>query len=131
MGKCLGTERSRDFSEDLLGLEHPPHATLAVGMVAHRRPEDADAVGAQALDVALRRRVLPHLHVHGRRYHERTAAREAQGREQVVAEPVRDFREEIGRRGRHHDDVPVARKLDVAHTVGHARVPHIGVHRLA
>ncbi len=130
-GKCLGTERSRDFCEDLPGLEHPPHTTLAVGMVAFSRAEDAHAVGAQALDVALRRRVLPHLHVHRRRDHERAAARKAKRRKQVVAESVRDFGEEIGRCRRDHDDVPVARELDVAHAVGHARVPHIGVHRLA
>ncbi len=130
-GKSLGAERHRDFGEDLLGLEHPAHATFAVGVVAFRRAEYADAVGAQALHVALRRRVLPHLHVHRRRDHEGAAARKAKRREQVVAESVRDLGEEIGRCGRDHDDVPVARELDVAHAVGHARVPHVRVHRLA
>ena len=130
-GKGLGTERNRHFGEDLVGLEHPPHAAFAVGVVAFRRPQDADAVGAEALDVALRRRVLPHLDVHRRRDHEGAATREAKRREQVVAESVRDFREEIGRRGRDHDDVPVARELDVAHAVGHARVPHVRMHRLS
>jgi len=55
--------------------------------------EDADAVGGKALDVALRRRVS-HISTFIAGATRANTAREAQGREQVVAEAVRDFREE-------------------------------------
>src|SRR5260221_12718347 len=95
--KRLWAERTRDFGQYLRWLEHPPHAAFAVRMVTFRRTEDADPIGAQALDVTLRRRVLPHLHVHRGRDHERAAARDVQRREQVVTQAVRKLRETIAR----------------------------------
>jgi len=62
-------------------------------MIAFCGAQNGDPVGAQVPEVALRRRVLPHLHIHGRCDQQRAAARQAQGREQVVAEAVCEFGE--------------------------------------
>jgi hypothetical protein len=82
-------------------------------------------------DVALRRRVLPHLDVHRGRDQQRAIARDARGREQIVGQAVRHLGDEVGARRRDHDRFDAARKLDVRHVVLEARVPQVGHHRLA
>jgi hypothetical protein len=99
-------------------------------LVARRRPGDENAVVAQELEVALRRGVLPHLHVHRRRKHQRAAPREAKRRQEIIGEPMRHLGHEVGARRRHQDQVAVARMLDVTHVVGHSAVPKVGPDRL-
>ena len=86
---------------------------------------------AQLRDVALRGRVLPHLPVHRRHDQQRTIARDAQRRQQIVGHAVRELGEEVGRGGRDHDRVGFTRQIDVRHVVRHAPVPLAGVDRTA
>ena len=105
------------------GFEHAAVADFAAGLVAACGAQDLDSIGAKLRDIALRRRVAPHLPVHRRRDQQRTIAREAQRRQQVVGMAVRELGDEIGRRRRDDDRIGVARELDVTHRVGGARSP--------
>ena len=54
---------------------------------------------------------------------------DAHRRQQIVAEPVRDLREEVGRCGHHDDRIGLARQVDVGHVVRLARIPLAGEDR--
>ncbi len=112
--------------EDVGRLGHAAHAHLAARLPARRRADDVHAVGAQGVRVALRSGVLPHLHVHGRRHHQRAAARDAQRGKQVVGEPLRQLGHEVRGSGRDQDELAVARQLDMPHAVVDARIPQVG-----
>ena len=56
---------------------------------------------------------------------------EAQRREQVVGEAVREPADEVGRRGRDQDPVGPARELDVSHRRLGGLVPEVGAYRPA
>ena len=84
---ALRLEEGDQLGEQLGRLEHAAVADLAAGLVAAAGAEHGGAVGAQLRDVALRRRMRPHLAVHRRRDEQRAALdrpRQAQQREQVV-----------------------------------------------
>ena len=106
----LGRERRpHGLGRSPSGFEHAAHADLAARLVAARRARGSRRRRARRLrDVALRRRVVPHLPVHRRRDEQRALAREAQRREQIVGEAVRELGDEIGGGGR--DDDRVARR---------------------
>ena len=89
-------------------------------------PRMAHAVAAQRVHVALRRRIVPHLHVHRRRHQQRALARQAQRGQQVVGKALRQLGEEIARWPARPRSLAVARQLDVRHVVGHARIPQVG-----
>ncbi len=132
---CAGEQFWRDQAGDRLRdierFEHSAHAGFAARLVAAVGAQYRHAVALQALDVAARGGVLPHLAVHGGGDDQRAFAREAQRREQVVREPVGELGDEIGRGGGNDDRVLAARELDVRHVVGDAGIPHVGVDRLA
>nr|GEU28492.1 hypothetical protein [Tanacetum cinerariifolium] len=132
-GQHLGLERCDQLFEQLHGFEHAAHADFTAGLVAGGRAEDDDAVFLELARIAAGGRVLPHLHVHGRRNQERhvARARQAHGGEQVVAHAVRQLGHEVGRAGRDHDRVRVAGDVDVGHVVVHARIPLAGKHLVA
>ena len=81
-------------------------------------------------EVALRRRMRPHLAVHRRRDQQRAALdrpRQAEQRQQVVGAAVQQLGDEVGARRRDQHGVGLARQVDVRHVVGVARVPLAGV----
>ena len=75
--------------------------------------------------------LAPHLLVHGRRHRDRRLGRQAQRRQQIVRQAVREPREKIGARGRHQHQLGPARELDVPHGRLGRRVPQVGAHRAA
>jgi hypothetical protein len=89
-----------------------------------------DAVAAQCFDVARGRGVLPHLDIHRRRDHQRTASRDAKRGQQVVREPVRELRHEVCRSRRNQDELAIARVLDMPHGILDAVIPKIHPYRL-
>ncbi|KAG1433140.1 hypothetical protein G6F57_022384 [Rhizopus arrhizus] len=103
--------------------QHAAVAGFAASLFAGRGAQDADAVGAQLFDVALRGRVGPHLAVHRGRHQKRTGARQAQRGQQVIGHAVRQLRHEVGAGGGDQHGVRAAREVDVRHVVGHARIP--------
>ena len=86
----------------------------ALRHLARFRPDEADAVGGELLDVAARRRMRPHARVHGRRDQHRLVGGEQHGGGEVVGKAVRHLRQEIGGGRRHDDQVGLARQADVA-----------------
>jgi hypothetical protein len=81
---------------------------FAAGLVARRGPGEDHAVLEQHGEVSLRRRVVPHLHVHRRRQHQPAAPCEHQRREQVIGKAVRHLGEEVRACRRDQDQVAVA-----------------------
>ncbi len=82
-----------------------------------RRLDHEHTAGAQRRDVGDRRRVLPHLGVHGRRHHHRTARRQQRVGQQVVGEAVRRLGQQVGGGGRDDDQVGLLPEAHVRHLV--------------
>jgi hypothetical protein len=104
--------------------QHASHADFAARLVSRRRPGDEDAVVAQREHVSLRRRVLPASRRSSPGNHHGSAARARVSRADR-REAMRDLGDEVGGRRRDHDQVAIARKLDVPPCFGNARIPQI------
>jgi hypothetical protein len=94
--------------EELLGLGQPPGPGVSAGQPPRRRRHDVDAALGEQGDVGLGGRVLPHLGVHGRRHHDRAPCGEQHVRQQVVGQATCGAGQQVGRRGRHDDEVGLA-----------------------
>jgi len=108
-------QRRFDGGEDLVRLRHAPEAVLAAGHVALVGADGHDAARLQGGEVRLGRGVLPHAHVHRRGDQHRLVGGEQRGGGQVVGAPLRHLGQDVGGGRRHHQQVGVARQLDVAH----------------
>jgi hypothetical protein len=125
-GEPLRLEERDHVGKQFGRLEHPPVADFAAGLVAAARAEHGRAVAAQLADVALRRRMRPHLAVHRRRDQQRAALDrpgQAEQREQVVGAAVQQLGQEVGAGRRDEHRVGFAREVDVRHAVRLAPVP--------
>ena len=78
-------------------------------------PTKQHAVRAQLRDIALRRRMQPHPHVHRRGDQHPLVGREQRGRGEIVGEALRHPGQQIGGRRRDDDEIGVARQFDMAH----------------
>jgi hypothetical protein len=124
-------EVALDCAEDLGGLGHAAGAVFAARHVAVIGAHDGDAVLPQRGQVALRRRMLPHAHVHRRRHeHGRVGGQQRRGGE-VGSKAGRHARQKIGGGRRHDDQVGGARQLDVAHLGLVGEAEQIGEHAFA
>ena len=94
---------------------HPPGPELAAGHVALIRADHMDAVAGQHRQIALRRRVLPHPHVHRGRDQHGLVRRHKQGGGEVIRMPPRHLRHQIGGGGRDDQQIGGAGKLDMPH----------------
>jgi len=102
-----------DVGEDLLRLREPPVPDEPAGEGAVGRGEHLGAVGAEGGEVALGRRVGPHVVVHRRADEHRAAARERDGREHGVAHARGQLGEGRRRRRGHHEEVGPEAEVDV------------------
>ncbi len=119
-------ERVLDLGKDRGGFGQAPGAVFAARHLALVGVDDINAVVAQLRDIALRRRVLPHAHVHrGHREHRRVG-REQQRGGKVVGVPRRHLGDEVGGGGRNDDQVGLARQLDMSHLDLILEVPERG-----
>ena len=114
-GQRLRLQEGDQRVEQFLRFQHAALADFAAGLLASSRTENGDAVGCQLRDVALRRRLFPHLPVHRRRHQQRAVARQAQRGQQIVGHAVGESREEIGRGRRHQHGIGAAGQIDVRH----------------
>ena len=117
--------------EDMFRLGHAAGAEFAAGHVTLLRADPLDAVAAQERKVALRRRVVPHPHIHRRRDQHLLVGRHQQGRGQIIRMSARHLRHQIRRGGRHHHQIGIARQLDMAHLRLSRQVEQIAMHILA
>ena len=128
----LGSSSAAISVEDLGRLEHAAHADLAARLVARRGAERSRTPSARsALDVALRRRVVPHLaFIAGA-----TSSGQSRARHSVdsrsSARPCASLAMKSALAGATTIELAVARELDVRHVVGDAAVPQVGEDRLA
>ena len=123
-------QRLLDRREDRLGLGQAPRPIFAARHLALVGLEDRHAVGAQPRDVAPGRLVLPHPHVHRRRGEHRLVGGEQQGGGEIVGDPRRHLRQQVGGRRADHDQVGLAAELDMAHLDLVLEVPQAGMDRL-
>ncbi len=108
-------ERGRNGGEDLGGLGHAAGAELAAGHLALVRADHERAVGLNGREIAARRRVVPHAHVHCRREKHALVGGEEEGAGEIVRLPAGELRDQVGGGGRDDDEVGAPRELDVAH----------------
>ncbi len=122
-------ERGANRLHDLGRLAHAPRAIFAAGHLAVFRPDEQCAVRAQPRDVAPRRRMQPHAHIHRRGEQDPLIGGQQKRRRQIVGQPMRRAREQIGGRRRDDDEVGLPRKLNMPHFAFARRVEEIGVNR--
>ena len=104
-----------DGGDDFERLGHAPDAGFAaLGHFAGVRPDDANAVGLELRQVALRRLRRPHVRIHRRRDQDRLVGREQDGGGEIVGVAARHLRHEVGGRRRDDDEVGVAGEADMA-----------------
>jgi hypothetical protein len=109
-----GREQTLRRVRDLGRFGHAARPELGLGHRALVRADEMDAVSPEGRDVPLRRRMLPHAHVHGRREEDGQRGGEQDRGGEVVGQSGRHLGHEVRGRGRDHDQVGIARKLDVA-----------------
>ena len=133
---ALARERARRPPEELaaarddrLRLGHPARADLALGELAALGADELDAPRAQRLDVRLRRRVLPHAHVHRGRDEDRAAEGERGLGQDVVGEAVRELRERVRRERRDDEQVGLRAGADRARAARSRRASASNVSR--
>ncbi len=99
---------------NLGGLRHSSDARFAgfrhlAGVGADRD----NTVAPELHDVAAGRGIVPHQRIHRRRQQNRSVGGEQDRAGKIVRVAVRHLRHQVGGRGRHHDQVAVARKANV------------------
>ena len=138
IGGNIGTGRTRieakrigDFEPDGFRLRQAAGAEFAAGHVAHIGLHHMHAAGAQRLDIARGRLVLPHFHIHGGHGHDRLIGGEQHGCGQIVGNARSHFRQHIGRGRAHDDQIGIARQLDMTDFSLVLEIPQSGVHLIA
>ena len=88
-------------------------ASHPAGEIAFVGIDDVHAARAQHLDIFLRRRVIPHVHVHRRRDDHRRGGCEIQSGQKIVGNAAREFREDVGGGGSDQQQIGALRDSDV------------------
>ena len=121
-------ERGDDFER----LGHAADAGFAaLGHFAGIRSDEANAVGGELREIALRRLGRPHLRVHRRRDQDRLVGREQHGGGEIVGMAARHLGDQVGGRRRDDDEIGVARQADMADVELALRIEQVGIGALA
>ena len=91
------------------------------------RLHDRNAVRAQLGDIADRRGMLPHPHVHGGRHEDRLVGRQQHGRGEIIRETGIRLGHQIGRCRADDNKIGRARQLDVAHLGFVIEIEQLGI----
>jgi hypothetical protein len=113
--RSFQAERAVDRREDRLGLGQAARAKFAAGHRPFVGFEHRHAVAAQRRDVAARRGMLPHPHVHRRGGEDGLVGGEQQSGCQIVGDAGGHLGHQIGGGGCDHDEIGFAAELDMAH----------------
>ena len=117
-------DRGGDFKR--LGHAASP-SFAALGHFPGIRTDDADAVGAELREIALRCLRRPHVRVHRRSEQDRFVGREQHGGREIVGMAAGHFRDQIRGRRRDDDQIGVARQADMADIEFALRIEQVGV----
>ena len=115
------SEHFANFLDDGLRGGQAARAGHAASQVAFIGIDDVHAARAQRREIFLRRGVLPHVDVHGRRHDDGSLGGEIQRGEEIVGDAVREFSENVGGGGRHKQQVDSLRHGDVFDGAFHVR----------
>ena len=116
-----------DRAQDPLRLRQPARPIFPAGHLALVGIEDRHAVGAQPGDVADCGVVPPHPDVHRRRREHRLVGGEEEGGGEVVRDPRRHLRHQIGSGRADHHQVGLPAELDMPHLGLVLEVPEAGM----
>ena len=120
-------QQALDGVGDFFWLRHAAGPEFVAGHGAVVGPDEMDAALLQGLDVGDGRRMGPHAYVHRRRRQHRLVGGEQHGRGEIVGQARRHARQDVGGRRRHHQQVGIARELDVAHLAFVGQREHVAV----
>ena len=108
-------QRRLDRRHDLQRFRHAPRPEFAASHVALIGSDRQHALPGQSRQIARRRRVGPHPHIHCRRDQNPRVGGQQKGRGQIVRAALRHLCHQVRRRRCHHDQVRHPRQLDMAH----------------
>jgi hypothetical protein len=118
-----------DLVEDVVDRRHSPGAVAAGRETADGGTCERDAASAQRLDVGLRRRVLPHRGVHGRRDEKWGTRGQCCAGEEVVGDSLRQLGDHVGGGWRNDERVGDFGQRDVLDREWIGEVEHPGSDR--
>ncbi len=131
-GQRIGPQRQGKQPLDLhrygLGLGQPPLAIFAARHFAVVRFHDVHAIGPQLRQIALRRLMVPHAHIHGGDSQHRLVGSQQQRRRQVVRNAGRHLRQDIGGGRRDHHQVGLTAELDMPDLALGLQVEQVVIH---
>ena len=81
--------------DDVLGLGQSTRADHAACQISAAGLDDEHAALPQHFKVGLRRRMLPHVYVHGRSHNHRRLGREVERREKIVGDALGELRDDV------------------------------------
>ena len=91
--------------QNLRRFGHPARPEFTTGHSTFIRANEQNPIGAQLRHIALRGRMAPHPHIHGRRHQNPRVRGQQQGRGQIVRTPLRHLRHQIGGCRGHHNQI--------------------------
>ena len=128
-GRCAGTSSASAAAAIGGRLRHAALAGLvALRHLARFRADEAHSVALQGGAVAPRRRMRPHLRVHGGRQKHGPVGGEQNGRGEIVGKSVGELGHQVGGGRRHQHQVGLAGQPDVADILFVLTVEEIGEH---
>ncbi len=126
----FGRAKARNRLPDRLRLGQPARAIFAARHRPFVRVQHRHPVIAQSRDIAPRGGMIPHAHVHRGHGDHRLVGRQQQRGRQIVGDPRRHLRHQVGARGANHHQIRLAAQLDVAHLGLVLKIPQRGIDRL-
>ena len=109
----LGIQGRTHCGNDVVQFRQSPGPDRAAGEFSHSRLHDPSAARPEGGQVLAGRGMLPHVRVHGRRQHERTAKGKMGRAEEIVGEPQRELGQHVRGGGRDKQDVSALSDIDV------------------
>ncbi len=107
------SERVEHRVGDRIRLGHAPRAHHAAGQIARARLNHAHTALAQNFEIGLRRRVVPHVHIHRRSNQDRSLRGQVHRGQKIVGDAMGEFGKDIGRRRSNNKRLGPLRLADV------------------
>ena len=108
-----GTQRRAHGGDDVVQLGQSAGSDRATGEFSHCRLHDAGAARPEGGQVLAGRGMFPHVRIHGRRQHERTAKGKMGRAEEIIGEAQRELGQHVRGGGRDQQDVSALSDIDV------------------
>ena len=120
-------QRRLDRRDNLQRFRHAPRPEFAASHVALIGSDRQHTIPSQCRQIAHRRRMGPHPHIHRRCDQNRRVGCQQQGGCQIIGAALRHLGHQVRRRRGHHDQVRHPRQLDMAHLGLVRQIEQIGM----